>query len=237
MKKLKVCLIILAFHFTAINYSQKVSGSVVYKIRLVGYGIDNKDPEFKELNDATVKIANQQTCTLTFNSRQSSSVLDKYLISDIENNGLMSMARTMAFIVTNENDYFFDKFSNTAIKREDNGSLIESNHKILDWEITTESKMIDGYLCYKAIYNDVFVNRKGVNTSIPIVVWFAPSLPYSYGPKYFNGLPGLILELNDRETTFYATSITILKHKELAIEFPKGKIVSQENYKKKVLSN
>lgn len=237
MKKLKIILIFFTFHFVSISVGQTFSGTVIYKIQLVGYGVDNKDPESKELNDATVKIANQQTCKLTFNSRQSSSVLEKYLISDVENNGLMRMARTMAFIVTNESDYFFDKHSNTAIKREDNGNLIRNYHKRLDWEITTESKLIDGYLCYKAIYYDKFINRKGINTSIPIVAWFAPSLPYGYGPKYFNGLPGLILELNDRETTFYATSITILKDRELAIEFPKGKTISHEDYKKKALSN
>lgn len=218
-------------------FGQTASGTVIYKIQLKNYGADNKNPEFKELNEATVKIANQQTCTLNFNSAQSSSVLDKYLISDAENNRLIRMATTMAFIITNESDYFFDKLTNTAIKREDNGNLIKNIHKKLDWEITTESKLIDGYLCYKAIYFDKFINRKGVNTSIPIVAWFAPSLPYGFGPKYFNGLPGLILELNDRETTFYATSIKISKDKELVIELPKGKIVSQEQYTKKVLSN
>ena len=97
--------------------------------------------------------------------------------------------------------------------------------------------MIDNYLCYKAIYLIKFVNRKGINTSIPIVAWFAPSLPYAYGPKYFNGLPGLILELVDRETTFLASSITISKDKEVKIDFPKGKTVSQEEYTKKVMSN
>lgn len=82
-----------------------------------------------------------------------------------------------------------------------------------------------------------FVNRRGMNTSIPIVAWFAPSLPYSYGPKYFTGLPGLILELTDRKVTFLASSIIILKDEELPIDFPKGKTISQEDYTKKVMSN
>ncbi|SHL48252.1 GLPGLI family protein [Flavobacterium xanthum] len=237
MKKLKIILIFLTFSCVSIGFGQTASGTIIYKIQLIGYGVDNKDPEFKELNEATVKIANQQTCTLNFNSTQSSSVLDKYLCSDAENNRLVRMATSMAFIVTNESDYFFDKLSNTAVKRDDNGNLIKKIHNKLDWEITTESKVIDGYLCYKAIYYDKFINRKGVNRSIPIVAWFAPSLPYGYGPKYFNGLPGLILELNDRETTFYATSIKILRGTEIKIDFPKGKTVSQEQHSKKVMSN
>jgi GLPGLI family protein len=115
--------------------------------------------------------------------------------------------------------------------------LIEKKHEKLDWEITTENKIIDGYLCYKAIYLMKFMNRRGIDTSIPIVAWFAPSLPYAYGPKYFNGLPGLILELSDRKTTFLASSITISKDKELVIDFPKGKTISQDDYSKKVMSN
>ncbi|MFV8345142.1 GLPGLI family protein [Flavobacterium sp. ZB4P13] len=237
MKKFKIILICLTVSIMPNCFGQTVSGKVIYKIQLVGFGADSKNPEYKELNEATVEIANKQTCTLDFNSMQSSSVLDRYLISDAENNGLRRMARTMAFIVTNESDYFFDKRTNIAIKREDNGNLIQKIHQKLEWEITTESKLIDGYLCYKAIYLMKFVNRRGINTSIPIVAWFAPSLPYAYGPKYFNGLPGLILELVDRDTTFYATSITISKDKEVKIDFPKGKTITQEDYTKKVMSN
>jgi GLPGLI family protein len=239
MKKIfYISILIFSFIFFENSWCQSFSGKIVYKVQFIGLGLeDDADQEDKDLNEAIVKIANQQTCTLSFNGKRSSSILNRYLISDTENNGLMNMARKMAFIVTNESDYFFDKISNTAIRRDDNGSLIEIKHKILDWEITKESKLIDGYLCYKAIYNDKFINRRGVKTSVPIIAWFAPSLPYGYGPKYFNGLPGLILELNDRETTFYATSISILKDKELVIEFPKGKTISQEDYTKKGQSN
>ncbi|WP_188048934.1 GLPGLI family protein [Flavobacterium sp. GP15] len=234
MKKLKIIFICICASTMANCFGQSVSGKVIYKIQLVGYGTVSKDPEFNKLNEATVEIANKQTCTLQFNSTQSSSVLDKYLISDAENNGLRKMARTMAFIVTNESDYFFDKYTNTAIKREDNGKLIKKAHDKLQWEISSESKIIDNYLCYKATYFMKFINRLGVNTSIPITAWFAPSLPYAYGPKYFNGLPGLILELVDRETTFYATSIEIFTDKELALDFPKGKTISAEVYEKEI---
>jgi GLPGLI family protein len=236
MRKIEILLLFMPLLFASLCFGQTVSGTVIYKIKLVDYGVDSKDPEFKELNEETVKIANLQTCTLSFNNFQSSSVLDRYLIANDQNSGLKKMARTMAFIVTNGNDYFFDKSTNKAIKRDDNGNLIKINHEKLDWEVTTDTKYIDGYLCYKAIYQMKFINRRGVNMSIPIIAWFAPSLPYSYGPKYFNGLPGLILELIDRETMFYASSVKVVND-EVLIDFPKGKIISEEQYSKKVLSN
>jgi GLPGLI family protein len=78
------------------------------------------------------------------------------------------------------------------------------------------------------------MGRNGKNISIPITAWFAPSLPYSYGPKDYNGLPGLILELQERKTIYFASLITLSKDKELEIEFPKGKTVTKEDYEKKL---
>lgn len=234
MKKLKIVLICIGLATMVNCFGQSVSGKVIYKIQLVGYGGDTKSTEHNELNKSIIEIANKQTCTLKFNSTQSSSVLDKYLISDAENNGLNRMARTMAFIVTNENNYFLDKNTNSVILQNDIGILIEKAYEKLEWEITTETKTIDNYLCYKAIYLDKFVNRKGIVTSVPITAWFSPALPYAYGPKYFNGLPGLILELQDRETTFYASSIQISRDMEQKIEFPKGKTTTKEEYEKKL---
>lgn len=60
-----------------------------------------------------------------------------------------------------------------------------------DWVITDESKMIENYLCYKA-----YIKSTDTNLS-DVVAWFCPELPYSFGPKGYAGLPGLIVELND----------------------------------------
>jgi GLPGLI family protein len=62
-------------------------------------------------------------------------------------------------------------------------------------------------------------NEKGKN--VTIITWFAPSLPYGYGPKDYNNLPGLILELTEKETTYYASKINITNGTETKIDFPK----------------
>ena len=67
-----------------------------------------------------------------------------------------------------------------------------------------------------------------------IVAWFAPSLPYGYGPKSFYGLPGLILELTRIRTTFLATKIVIEDKKELKIKFPVGKTTTKEAFDKQL---
>jgi GLPGLI family protein len=62
-----------------------------------------------------------------------------------------------------------------------------------DWQISTEIKKIDGYMCYKAtgIHSiDDFRGKKKYN----LIAWFCPELPYNYGPAGFFGLPGLVFE-------------------------------------------
>ncbi|NRT11655.1 GLPGLI family protein [Flavobacterium sp. 14A] len=236
MKKLRNIIICLVFATIRNSFGQAASGKVVYKIQLAGFGSQNASPENKELNETIVSIANSKTATLTFNSKRSSFVLDNYLSSDSKQNGLTGMAEKLAFIEINGQNYFIDKVSNSSILENMDGFLIEKENEKLEWEITTESKEIDGYLCYKAIHLWKFTNRRGTATTIPIIAWFAPSLPYSYGPKYFTGLPGLILELTDRKITFLASSISILKNQQLEVEFPKGKTVNSEDYNKKILS-
>ncbi|WP_346432227.1 GLPGLI family protein [Flavobacterium acetivorans] len=97
----------------------------------------------------------------------------------------------------------------------------------------TESKIISSYLCYKAVLKIPFVNRKGEARVNEITAWFAPSLPYSFGPKHFYGLPGLILETTENKTTFLATKITFDSN-EVKIDFPKGKTITKEDYDKKL---
>jgi GLPGLI family protein len=60
-------------------------------------------------------------------------------------------------------------------------------------------------------------------------------LPYSFGPRNFSGLPGLILEMKVNNTTFLATKIN-LQEKEIKIEFPKGNRVDYNEYVKEITS-
>lgn len=65
-----------------------------------------------------------------------------------------------------------------------------------DWTITNESKKIGNYNCYKAILTRHVKNARG-NFEYKVTAWFAPELPFNFGPKEYNGLPGLIVELNE----------------------------------------
>ena len=59
---------------------------------------------------------------------------------------------------------------------------------IINWEIKNETKTISDYKCQKAIGS--FAGRN-------YIAWFTSEIPISDGPYKFNGLPGLIIKIND----------------------------------------
>ena len=71
----------------------------------------------------------------------------------------------------------------------------------INWKLTNEKKMISGYNCQKAVGD--FGGRT-------FEAWFAPDLPYAFGPWKLNGLPGLILSATDtkNEISFVCKEIT-----------------------------
>ncbi len=104
-----------------------------------------------------------------------------------------------------------------------------------DWKLENETKLIDNYLCYKATSEEIVVTPKRTFKHA-IIAWYCPAIPFSYGPKGFNGLPGLILELQVRNITWGAKKIE-LSNEEKSIEKPtKGKLITEDEYKKMISS-
>ncbi len=67
--------------------------------------------------------------------------------------------------------------------------VIDDNLKYT-WQITTETKQVQNYTCYKAT-----TTFRG-NT---FEAWFTPEIPINVGPWKWYGLPGLIVEVYDLE--------------------------------------
>ena len=82
------------------------------------------------------------------------------------------------------------EFGNYILKKESN-----------EWELINETKEIEGFICYKATSSKVVVNSKGT-FQFPVIAWYCPKIPLSYGPSGYGNLPGLILELQVRNVVF-----------------------------------
>ena len=100
-----------------------------------------------------------------------------------------------------------------------------------EWDITAETKEINGYTCYKATCIKTIINPAG-EFKFPVIAWFCPTLPYSYGPLDFFGLPGLILQLKYKASTYEAKKIIFNFEEKFDKEFFKQQ--KKLNYKEYV---
>ena len=72
-----------------------------------------------------------------------------------------------------------------------------------EWELQDDTVSIAGYLCQKAVCR--FRGRD-------YVAWFTPEIPVSNGPWKFGGLPGLILNVYDKDNLYVFECIIIESH-------------------------
>lgn len=115
------------------------------------------------------------------------------------------------------------------------------------WKMTQETKTIGQYTCYKATYTQTvrrpaFLAGKRPKPSeeppveeieMEIVAWYTPQIPVSMGPDQLTGLPGLILEVNDGNSTTLCTQVVINPEEKKEIKAPKkGKLVDQKTFEK-----
>jgi GLPGLI family protein len=92
---------------------------------------------------------------------------------------------------TKERIFFKDFVNNTSSHQRyfDEYLKIVDSITALKWEILDESKEILGYSCKKA---------KTQNYGTDIYAWFTDEIPISDGPSLYNGLPGLILKIENK---------------------------------------
>ena len=74
-------------------------------------------------------------------------------------------------------------------------------------------------------------NDKPKMKKIVIEAWFTPQIPVATGPAKHNGLPGLILEVSNDNTTILCTKIVMNPKEKLKIKVPKkGTVVTLNEY-------
>jgi GLPGLI family protein len=151
---------------------------------------------------------------------------DNVLSNDIDGY-IFQMAK---IIIENDSKYYYNLKLNEVSKwfnAYGENLLLKTNVDSIKWTLTKEKKKIGNYVCYKANLNYVTTNSKG-DFKKNVIAWYTPEIPFSFGPKGFCNLPGLIIELADDKITYVAEEI-IFNKKDLQMEkLPKGKIITQD---------
>lgn len=123
--------------------------------------------------------------------------------------------------------YYTDWTRNYTINQTDvMGSTKKIKGEPKEWTITEETKVVNGYLCYLAFQKN---DEK-------IKAWYTPKIPVKHGPKGFNGLPGLILEIERGQKAKYNWKVDKIDFNTSEVEDieepTEGEIITEEEFKK-----
>ncbi len=193
--------------FTYICTAQ--SGIITYKVLT---------PELKKDTDDRVKQVNIEidlmSFTLTYDAEKSYFIKNRNIPQDKYHADIASI------LVKSSHSYFQYLVSKTSLYNydiKDKTYIVSDNSKMQNWNLTNETRMIEGYTCYKATLKTF--NERSQKEHIR-EAWYTPEIPVPYGPVSYGGLPGLILEIKiNHGFVYYATKIV----KNKPVKLPKLK--------------
>lgn len=250
MKPHIIAIAILGFVINSV--AQDFTGKAVYKTnRKTGFKIGGdsnmSEAQKQELEERFQKM-NQKTFILEFDKTTSSYKEEEKLNAPNPQANLGGMQVISVFGGGGSGSLYFKNLKEKRFvsKTDIMGKtfLIKDSIPNYQWQLTSETKNIGNYTCYKATFTKEVENRmmtvengetkqtKKTETIIT-TAWYTPQIPISNGPTIYHGLPGLILEINDGKTTIVCTEIVLNPSEKITISEPdKGKIVSQAEYDK-----
>ena len=245
-------LIILILSSTFSLFAQDFQGLATYKTqRKLDIKIDSAQVGGGEMQKQIMDMLKkefQKTYILTFDKNTSIYKEDEALAPPAAGGGMVFISSTggSGTLFKNIKDQLFTNQQETFGKQ----FIIKDQLQPIEWELHGETKNIGDYTCYKATYSKQ-IEASSVMTfsssddedkdedskvssemkTITVTAWYTPQIPVSNGPESYQGLPGLILEINDGDLTILCSKITINPDKKIEISEPKkGKQVSQKEY-------
>lgn len=217
MKKYIIVLILLF----CINVNcQSRGGSATYSLVIPEDSIYQSQPALKLIYSEAMENSKLLNFSLHFTENESI-----FSLNDILVEGSYGFALALA-------DYYNPIYTNLETDEKIHLSG-DNEYQITDtilsnWKLTSETKTIGNYLCYKATSN--YIIKKSASTHVsPIIVWYCPSIPFSFGPVGFGGLPGLILECQRENFSYGLTNLNL--DKAHSIKRPvKGRKITNRDY-------
>lgn len=238
-------LLILSLIFTVQVFGQNFSGSATYKTASkVPFKMDRDDitPEQKKMIEERMAKAMQKEYELTFN-RQESLYQEVVELEVEEQRGM----RFMSMMTGGGGTLYKDLSTGTYLDKVEffgKQFLITDTIEKLEWKLEKDMKVIGKYQCNLATAQRVVtltrsetVDGESRDTTfqdtINISAWYTMQVPVSNGPAQYGGLPGLIMELNDGQTTMLCVKVTLKPGETAEIKKPDGgEEVSQAEYER-----
>ena len=208
-------------------YGQNFSGKAIYKtsrktsfnVKTGNPGMDDKMAE--EIKKKIQKM-NQRTFELIFD-KNTSTYKEKAKLAAPNPKARVGGAMVMSFgtgvgstLYKNLSEKRYVNETELLSKR----FLIKDTLTNYNWKLSAETKNIGNYICYKATFTREvenvkmsFVNGEAKEEkkmeTIVTTAWYTPQVPVGNGPANWQGLPGLILEINDGRSLIVCTEVIL----------------------------
>jgi GLPGLI family protein len=207
----KYFILLLLYSYSSLSQEQKVLANAKYKLT----------HHYDTLNYDNVQYENYISIIYA------NEIVFKSLDKELQDSAIMLNYRKTGVMAPVNNEKYNDEilFLNFEKKEMFTTSskligdyLIERTFPSVSWNLNSEKKLIIGYKCQKAT-----TNFKGRN----YIAWFTEEIPLKAGLGKFNGLPGLIVLLEDEakrikyELNFFKTS---------------GSLIAKDNKKRQLIN-
>jgi GLPGLI family protein len=240
---------------TLSSYAQNFQGIAYYSSQtsMKNFNITSNDmtPDVKEKMMEKMKKAFEKTYILSFNTVESIySEEEKLDAPKPSSNGV-----SVSFSGGSDSKYYKNFKTKQYITDLDifgKEFLVVDSLPKFNWVMTGDEKKIGNYTCSKAQiiipvteedlkeYEEYKKKAESGKTTFftpsepkerIIEAWYTMEIPVSNGPDKYWGLPGLILELHEGETTFLCSKIVLNPKEKIEIKAPKnGKKVTQKEF-------
>lgn len=242
------CILLMSLLLTSTLLAQDFQGEATYKSkRKVDIELDSTQIGGERYNQIIEMLKKnfEKTYILTFNKEESiykeDEVLEapqpdgmQFVVASADGSDIL-YKNTKEQRYVSQNEVFGKVF------------LIKDELEKPDWKMHGETKNIGNYTCHKATMKrkvEVLESSMSINgdkdlsetsetktEEITITAWYTMQIPVNNGPARYQGLPGLILEVNDGTETVVCSKIVLNpKDKVNIVEPNKGKVVDQAEF-------
>lgn len=182
--------------FEIINYG-KSSYNIYYKVNFSDNSLSLED---RREAVCMLQLGDHVSKFFDYNQIRKDSLNEKFSKQDMI--GSKEMGELLKIRVLWNNVIFKNNDSITVQDRFRKVYQYKESQPKLNWILEKGDKNILGYKCKKAT-----VKYRGRD----YVAWYTNDIPVSNGPYMFNGLPGLIMEIEDSDKKYHFVAIAIDK--------------------------
>ncbi|WP_445455686.1 GLPGLI family protein [Flavobacterium sp. HNIBRBA15423] len=174
--------------------------------------------------------AEQQEPYLLFNAEQA--------VFKLNDKAIIDNKLVLITILTTPSPLYIDATKKVKFYVSENKEFIVTDSLLNLWELKNETKKIGSYTCYKAIHTHRYTNGRYDDQGNlkyfekKVIAWYCPEINYSYGPRGFGGLPGLILELQYHNVLYGLKKIEFNSNEKISSIPENAKIISRPEFEK-----